>query len=59
MESGICPRISTISQVTNTKRVSAPYVTTAWTIQQGISRKNRNRTASRFSRPGIIASRTG
>ncbi len=41
------------------KMVSAPYVTIAWTIQHGISRKNRNKTASRFSSPGITATRTG
>jgi hypothetical protein len=51
--------ISTISQLTHWKMVSAPYASTPWTIWQGISKKMRNRTDSRFSRPGIAASRTG
>jgi hypothetical protein len=58
MVSGIRPLNSTISQLTNWNKVSAPYVTTLLTIPQGISRKIRNRTAIRFSWPGTVASRT-
>ncbi len=56
---GILPMMRTISQAMNIMIISRPQARTSQTSQAGRARMTRNKTAKRFSRPGLTATDTG